>query len=320
MRCSPPHAWQVLVNLLTNAAKHTLEGTISLSVSIAPPERLDHVELCFTVKDTGVGVPEVGDSFCGHHTLCCVLRAAYYPVCCLLHPDSRPAQPCPTQASRATIFEAFTQADVANHGAVNAGTGLGLPLCQALVALMGGHLRLLPQGEHGSTFTFSVVVKREHDAPLPRPNLKPAAEAPVAFPEGLRVLIADDHPVNRRLLARSLQSVLPEGTHFEQAGSGEEALALLLHRDKGFDIALVDEHFGNGKRLRGTEVTERVREHERVAGECRRLIMIGVTGNQSLGMHNASALTTGQDAVWGKPFPRPVQMRDELLGLFQQHQ
>jgi len=286
---APLHLKQVLVNLLTNAAKYTAEGAITLSAVTIPPEEsssLDRADTRLTemqtryvtvriaVEDTGVGVPE---------------------------------------ASRARIFNEFQQADARS---VKAGTGLGLPLSCALVKLMGGRLEhSVPPRGRGAIFGFDCVFEREQ--PL-SPKKRPA-EAPHPLPGGLRALVADDSALNRKLLIHNLRRVLPDEPWFTQAESGEEALELLLGGE--YDIAFLDQNFGAKGQLTGRDVTLSVRSREKISSRSHRLIIVGVTGDQGLdtelqGNFDGTARLCGQDAVWGKPYPPPDKMREDLRPLF----
>ena len=102
---------QVLRNLVSNAVKFTERGTVTVSAAQGPRDTV-----CFTVKDTGIGVP-------------------------------------PEYQER--IFEEFVQVDTPLHKKVK-GTGLGLPLARRLSEMMGGTLTLQSTPGQGSTFTVTL--------------------------------------------------------------------------------------------------------------------------------------------------------------------
>ena len=112
------------------------------------------------------------------------------------------------------IFDAFSQADTSttrNYG----GTGLGLTITSRLVQLMGGRLEVDSQVGAGSHFHFSMTLDLDEAvAPLPPP----------AALVGQRVLIVDDQPLNRQLLARKLGHW---GLNAQAAASAAEAQRLL---------------------------------------------------------------------------------------------
>ena len=101
---------QVLNNLVGNAVKFTDRGAVDVSVT------LKDGDLCFSVKDSGVGFDET---------------------------------------VRARLFARFVQADTSitrRYG----GSGLGLAICMALVKLMGGQITAESRPGEGATFTFTV--------------------------------------------------------------------------------------------------------------------------------------------------------------------
>jgi len=129
----------------------------------------------------------------------------------------------------ARILQPFVQLADRNH---RDGTGLGLPICQRLAALMGGELEITSKVGEGSTFTVTLR------------NVK-TVDPPTGHLEGVahlghvpsRVLVVDDSPVNRAVLKAMLAK--SGVTNVVMAENGREALAAL--KDNGdFDIVLSD--------------------------------------------------------------------------------
>ncbi len=108
---------QVVINILSNAAKFTDTGTITLSIRKLNRNNQDFV--CFSVKDTGIGI---------------------------------------AQKDIAKVFEAFRQIDssVARRAE---GTGLGMPISYRLVALHGGELWVESGVGQGSIFAFTIPLQ-----------------------------------------------------------------------------------------------------------------------------------------------------------------
>jgi signal transduction histidine kinase len=132
----------------------------------------------------------------------------------------------------ARIFQPFVQLADKNH---RDGTGLGLPICQRLAALMGGELTA--ESEPGKGSTFTVTLRNIHPAapharkPVAASPSRQAARAPS------RVLVVDDSSVNRAVLKAMLaKSGVPS---VAMASNGREALAQ-LKRDPSIDLVLTD--------------------------------------------------------------------------------
>jgi PAS domain S-box-containing protein len=134
---------------------------------------------------------------------------------------------------QALVFEPFTQADNSTSRRYG-GTGLGLAICMQLVRLMGGRMWLESELGVGSTFHFSVLLQPAETAP---PIRKLGAAARL---RDLPVLIVDDNPTNRRILA---DLAVNWGMVPSVAVDGEEGLKLLRqaarHR-RSFGLVLLD--------------------------------------------------------------------------------
>lgn len=135
-----------------------------------------------------------------------------------------------TTAQIKNIFECFQQGDNTISRRFG-GSGLGLSLSQQLAIMMGGYISVESELKKGSEFTFNVPCKQY-------PPAKVSTEA--AIPEnttGLvgRVLLAEDHPDNRRLITRFLKST---GLEVICASNGEQAVELCLSEFP--DIVLLD--------------------------------------------------------------------------------
>ncbi len=199
MRSDLTKVRQILFNLLSNAAKFTERGQITLSVRRrpAPPGAADAnagtEEIVFAVRDTGIGI-------------------------------------APEHLER--IFQPFTQAD-STIAQKYGGTGLGLTICRRFCELLGGHISAASEPGRGSTFTVTLPAERPGPVSEPAgaptteaaPSPAPVAAAPPAAPQPghPRVLVIDDDPAARELLQRGLER---EGFEVCTAAGGAEGLEL----------------------------------------------------------------------------------------------
>ncbi len=196
----------------------------------------------------------------------------------------------PEQLQR--LFTPFTQADAAitrRYG----GTGLGLSIARHLVEAMGGAIEVDSRPGAGSRFTFTIDVGRDSDVNEPAPS-----SGDVTVPTNLHVLVAEDNPVNQRIVSRILVGL---GCTVEVVSDGAEALALL--ETKRFDLVLMDAQMPV---LDGLEATRRLRLTEQ--GRTQRVVAL--TANATDEVRRACE-EAGMDAFLTKPVSRE-QLRGTL--------
>lgn len=202
---------QVLTNLLSNAVKFTERGTIELRATCLEKTSHNHT-IQFSVSDTGRGIP----------------------------PEKQEL-----------IFKDFKQIEDVQKGK-NVGTGLGLAIVKRLLSLMGGLITLESEPGKGSTFCFTLTFPTFHtDFVLTgEPTAQPKKLESVTL-KGLRALVAEDNPLNQKLIARILSGW---GVQFHLAENGKQALRL-AHQHR-YDFVLMDLHMPE---MNGVDATAAIR-------------------------------------------------------------
>jgi CheY-like chemotaxis protein len=190
----------------------------------------------------------------------------------------------------ASVFDAFSQADTSITRRFG-GTGLGLTISSRLVGLMGGHLQVTSQLGEGSRFWFE----------LPLPTAQAPAldftQALAELPRGLRVLVAEDHPINQVVARKILEHL---GQQVTLVANGELAVAAFVAQpaDQPFDLVFMDIQMPV---LDGFAAARRLREHEAPLG--RHTPILAMTAHAMEG-YRERCLAGGMDGYVTKPVER----------------
>ena len=194
---------------------------------------------------------------------------------------------------QALVFEAFQQVDATTTRRYG-GAGLGLAICVQLVHRLGGVLSLKSEEGVGSTFSFDVGV-RPADALLASTETPTPSDYTVHLTSAPKVLaVAEDNPVNRRVLVGMLEEI----GHVSIAVEDGRSLLALIESPEGaaIDAVLLDLQMPE---LGGVDVTKTIRDKEAARGG-RQLPIIAVTAHAMKG-DRERCLDAGMDEYLVKP-------------------
>jgi PAS domain S-box-containing protein len=187
------------------------------------------------------------------------------------------------------IFDPFDQLDPSNtrrHG----GSGLGLTICRDLAALMGGEITVASVVGVGSTFTLRLPLERAEPA-IGAPEADTRFSGAPAFGRPLKILAAEDNPVNQLVLATLLGSL---GLAPLIVADGEEVVT--AWRRETWDLILMDVQMPV---MDGMDATRTIRAIERREGRVATPI-IALTAN-AMQHQLADYRACGMDATVSKP-------------------
>lgn len=244
---------QVLINLGDNAVKFSNRGD-AISFKVTLQEETElDARLQFNVQDTGIGIT-------------------------------------PEQQER--LFQPFSQADNSTTREYG-GTGLGLVISQKVVQMMDGEIWVESEQDVGSTFTFTVHLKKQQGSlsqiGSSDAQSKSTYNEATARLHGAKILLVDDNDLNQEYLCELLEMI---GITVETAFNGQEALNLLANQD--FDGVLMDCQMPI---MDGYEATHQIRKQEKFKD----MPVIAMTANVMRG-DREKVLAVGMNDHIPKPF------------------
>ncbi len=282
---------QILLNLVGNAVKFTDSGSVTVTctveesgIDVSSAHAPIPVSLCFTVADTGIGIPA---------------------------------------SKLESIFQSFTQVDgsaTRKHG----GAGLGLAISRSLAETMGGAITVESLEGKGATFFLRLplpVATAPLNAPLnfpddtpegtpvgtsecaplsvPVSHTIPGAEAEQPLVRGLRVLVAEDNPFNQTVIRQMLEV---DNHTVTVVADGSQALAKL--EKEPFDTVLMDIQMPVLDGLATTRALRALPENKR--GQSPSIPVIALSAHIRPGESQTDCLKAGVDSCLAKP----VSLRD----------
>ncbi len=262
---------QVLSNLISNAVKFTSAGEVRVAMEIVDPSVAGQPSsLVLDVRDTGVGFDK---------------------------------------AVAEQLFQRFSQADATITRRFG-GSGLGLNITQALVQLMGGEITAESEPGRGSAFRVVLPLVRGRSLEAYDAGRKAESGAVVgreamrADIAGLRVLLADDHPTNQRVVQLILGPFGVDLTTVENGAEAVEAFAA-----GAFDLVLMDMQMPV---MDGLAATRALRQFEaRHPGRPRAAIVM-LSAN-AMRQHRLESEAAGADLH----LPKPVTARRLIEGVLE---
>ena len=207
-----------------------------------------------------------------------------------------------TAEAMSRLFNAFEQADnsiTRKYG----GTGLGLAITRRLAELMGGEAGADSTPAVGSTFWFTVRLKKATKVAATQAAREADAEAVVRQRySGKRVLVVDDDPVNRQVAQEQLEAA---GLLVDTAADGAEGVTLA--QEGSYAAVFMDMQMPN---VNGLEATREIRQ---IPGYLH-VPIIAMTAN-AFAEDKARCFAAGMNDFLAKPFKPDVLFATLLRSL-----
>jgi PAS domain S-box-containing protein len=203
---------QILMQILANAFTFTDKGEITVSVFEEERDR-EQIYINTVIDDTGEGIPE---------------------------------------EIRNSLFKSFSKASrntMTKHG----GVGLGLAIVKKLIDLMDGNISVTDKSGQGTVISFTIPFGLGNGTERETKDTERSADSNGdAKLSGRKILVADDHPINQKLLIGMLKKT---GVNVLKASDGHEVLEV-IRTNPDTDLILMDVHMPG---MNGLEATRKIR-------------------------------------------------------------
>ncbi|RYG06315.1 MAG: hybrid sensor histidine kinase/response regulator [Chitinophagaceae bacterium] len=257
----PVRLSQVITNLVGNAVKFTEKGGVAVSMNVVS-ESNSRYRIGFEIKDTGIGI---------------------------------------AKSEQNAVFSLFTQA-TAETTRKFGGSGLGLAIVKKLLTIQGSSISLQSEKGKGSAFYFEMEFEKCIVATISVEN--DMADAGIKIPQnlkGLKVLLAEDNPINVMLASEFLRQWEVE---CDVTGTGQGAVDAIVAKD--YDVVLMDIQMPE---MDGYEATEAIRALN--GHKYQTLPIIALTASASI-EDKGNVLSAGMNDFVTKPFI-PDELKNKIL-------
>jgi len=182
------------------------------------------------------------------------------------------------------LFMPFTQVDTSSTRRFG-GTGLGLTIARRMANIMGGDITVTSKLAKGSCFTLEIEAEVVEWA---KPVAAAEVHAEIEGGESLRVLVVEDHPVNRMILEAWMSSA----SHVTSTAENGQ-VAVDIAKDQPFDLIIMDV---NMPVMDGLTATRMIREGGQNAGTP--IVVLSASARHE---DHQAGLQAGADAYLNKP-------------------
>lgn len=184
------------------------------------------------------------------------------------------------------LFKEFSQTESSTTRKYG-GTGLGLVICKNLTSLMGGEIGVNSEKGKGSEFWFTLKFEYKES------KMEEINGKMVEIPKDIKILYAEDNPVNQRVTQLLLQKT---GVVCDIAENGRKAFEKI--KQNKYDLILMDMQMPV---MDGIEATKKIRQHEQENGTEAPVYIVAVTAN-AFSEDKQKCFDAGMNDFISKPF------------------